>query len=679
MILSDRDLRVLIENGSLVIEPFDSESIQPSSVDLRVGNQFRVFANSRYPYIDVREPMEGLTEVVEASEDEPFILHPGEFVLGSTLERVALPDDKVGRLEGKSSLGRLGLLIHSSLPDGEPVLFRQADGETSWRPIDEIVRKSLEGEVVAFDPDSFEVSFHPVTGRYEGPADRIFEVLLASGRSVRVTAGHNLFTLDGDGQLAKVRTGELSTGTLVAMPGRIPDSQSGPPELKLAKLASDEDYKRLVLAGRSIDELWSNRPDDVTDMLRTVGIDHFSYYRNRSRLPAVIARQLIDMNSADFTVSVRGSRRSLPNRIPVDADLAWLLGLYVAEGYRRSKQVIWSNTDQRILDRVEQTLLSRDLPVYRASGAITCCSSLLSLVIGWLGIGDGSQHKRIPQMVFGWPDDLIEAFLEGFTDGDGSREQSRDSLWTSSELLVADFLALLPRLGKRAGASVRHRGRSRLFQVSIPHGEHKLLTSVPLVDRLLVRLREIAGWKQVDASRRLGFTNPTDLCNIEKRSGRDAIRRRTLRRFVSGYLRETESTPEFSRLRRLTEGQLLWDRVVEVRDLGEEMPIFDLEVRPDGRRIENFLAGRGGVFVSNTAGFVDAGFDGYLTLELSNVANLPITLYPGMKIGQLCLFEMTSPAERPYGSKELRSKYLGQVGPTPSRYFENFEEREEKE
>lgn len=114
MILSDRDLRVLIEDGSLVIEPFDHDSVQPSSIDLRVGNQFRVFANSRYPFIDVRQPMEGLTEMVEASEEEPFILHPGEFVLGSTLERVALPDDKVGRLEGKSSLGRLGLLIHST-------------------------------------------------------------------------------------------------------------------------------------------------------------------------------------------------------------------------------------------------------------------------------------------------------------------------------------------------------------------------------------------------------------------------------------------------------------------------------------------------------------------------------------------------------------------------------------
>src|SRR5690554_7970567 len=114
MIYSDRDLKKLVDEGRLVIEPFDPASVQPSSIDLRVGNQFRVFANSRYPYIDVKERMDDLTELVEVAEDEPFILHPGEFVLGTTLERVALPDDVVGRLEGKSSLGRLGLLIHST-------------------------------------------------------------------------------------------------------------------------------------------------------------------------------------------------------------------------------------------------------------------------------------------------------------------------------------------------------------------------------------------------------------------------------------------------------------------------------------------------------------------------------------------------------------------------------------
>lgn len=114
MILSDRDLKIELESGRVVVEPLGANAIQPSSIDLRIGRHFRVFANTRYPYIDVRKPMEDLTELVEVTGDEPFILHPGEFVLGTTLERVAIPDYLVGRLEGKSSLGRLGLLIHST-------------------------------------------------------------------------------------------------------------------------------------------------------------------------------------------------------------------------------------------------------------------------------------------------------------------------------------------------------------------------------------------------------------------------------------------------------------------------------------------------------------------------------------------------------------------------------------
>src|SRR5437870_9569359 len=114
MVLSDRTIRRLIGEGRIGIAPFEPDLMQPSSVDVRVDRYFRVFRNSRYPYIDVKAEQEGLTELVEVEDDEAFILHPGEFVLGSTLERVALPDDLVVRLEGKSSLGRLGLLIHST-------------------------------------------------------------------------------------------------------------------------------------------------------------------------------------------------------------------------------------------------------------------------------------------------------------------------------------------------------------------------------------------------------------------------------------------------------------------------------------------------------------------------------------------------------------------------------------
>ena len=114
MVLSDRTIRSEIEAGRIEIDPFDASMIQPSSIDVRVDNKFRVFHNARHPFIDVRQPMEDLTELVVAEGERPFILHPGEFVLGQTLERVTLPDDLVARLEGKSSLGRLGLLIHST-------------------------------------------------------------------------------------------------------------------------------------------------------------------------------------------------------------------------------------------------------------------------------------------------------------------------------------------------------------------------------------------------------------------------------------------------------------------------------------------------------------------------------------------------------------------------------------
>jgi len=114
LIFSDRSIREAIESGLIQIDPFEPSFVQPSSVDLRVGNGFRVFVNHRYSQIDPRAPQSDLTQLVEVDVEEPFMLHPGEFVLGSTLERVKLGDDVVARLEGKSSLGRLGLLIHST-------------------------------------------------------------------------------------------------------------------------------------------------------------------------------------------------------------------------------------------------------------------------------------------------------------------------------------------------------------------------------------------------------------------------------------------------------------------------------------------------------------------------------------------------------------------------------------
>ena len=113
-VLSDRDIAAALAGGRVKVEPYDPADLQPSSIDLHLDRSFRVFRSNRYPYIDVRTPQPDLTELLTVGDDEPFVLHPGEFVLGQTLEWVELPDDLVARLEGKSSLGRLGLMIHST-------------------------------------------------------------------------------------------------------------------------------------------------------------------------------------------------------------------------------------------------------------------------------------------------------------------------------------------------------------------------------------------------------------------------------------------------------------------------------------------------------------------------------------------------------------------------------------
>jgi deoxycytidine triphosphate deaminase/intein/homing endonuclease len=676
MVLSDRHIRDQLESGGIVIDPLGEGCIQPSSVDLHVDRLFRVFRNDTTPFIDPKAAQEDLTELVEVDDGNAFILHPGEFVLGSTLERVALGNDLVARLEGKSSLGRLGLLIHSSLPASEEIMVRR-EGRVEMLPIGEVVESRLRASVASFDPETFEVGYHEITGWYEGPPDRIYEVRLASGRSVRVTAGHNFFSLDSEGSLMKTRTGQLQEGTRVAIPRSVPDPSTDEPSVRFLDFIPEGAESGLVCRGGEVAALFESCRSAVRTALREFGVTHLEYYEGRTQLPLPVMDSVAPTGwraSFDGSIGLRGSRHFLPAELTVDDDFAWMLGMYVAEGSVREHQFTISNTDQDLLDRVERVLGPLGIPVYRTEHGVTGCSGLFARLLEWIGVGAGSHNKRIPPLVFSWHRDLLERFMEGLVDGDGSWEPTRTSVWTCSDGLATDVLLLAERLGRRAGSSVRRRGDSKLWQIYMPLQEHKLLTSVPLPHRLLVELRESTGMDQLTASRAAGYRHATDLCNLERRSGREAVRVATLQRLRRVYARRPGCSHAIDRLNRLVDGDLLWDRVVEVRDTGSVEPIYDLEVRPGGRKIENFLAGNGGVFVSNTAGFVDAGWDGHLTLELSNVANLPIAIYPGMKIGQISFLQMSSEAENPYGGDATASKYKGQQGPTPSRYYLNFPE-----
>jgi deoxycytidine triphosphate deaminase len=680
VILSDRSIREELAVGRIVIEPLDESAIQPSSIDVHLDRSFLVFLNHTRRVIDVKEDQRDLTQPVEIAEGDAFILHPGEFVLGSTLEHVTLPDNLVSRIEGKSSLARLGLLIHSSLPGSEPVMMLEG-GVLTPCPIEDIVRKERRGFVVAFDPDTFQVGYHEITGWYEGPPDRIYEIELASGRTVRVTAGHNLFTVDPRGQLTKVRTHDLLPGARVAVPVRIPDPVGCDGVVRVADHVPDPAPGELMVSGTAVARAFGSQRATIASLLASEGIRHVTYYERRSQLPYRIARQLpglLDgLGDGDF-FGWRGGQNRVPAEITVDSEFAWLLGMYVAEGYRRRQQVVIANTVQGRLDRLADTLTALGLTFHRGPNAITVGSVAFSALLDWLGTGGRAPTKRVPPIVFGWPTPLVEAFIEGVVDGDGSFEGGRTSVWTTSRGLVGDLQVLFARLGRRSG-SCRRPGRGNAlpsWQVYAPDNEHKLLTSAPVPDRLLVELRRSTGCTQVELAKRAGFRHASDLCNIENRTGRVAVRRRTLERLRSALDSSGAASAGMKALDRLIDGDLAWDVVVAVHDTGQTEPIFDIEVRPNGRKIENFLAGNGGVFVSNTAGFIDPGFSGHITLELANVATLPITLYPGMKIGQISFVQMTTPADVPYGSSSLGSKYQGQRGPTPSRYFENFRSSE---
>jgi len=673
VILSDRSIKEAIESGRLGIDPFDPKLIQPSSIDVRLDTKFLVFRNTKRAFIDVKQPADDLMEMIEVRPDEPMFLHPHEFVLGNTIERVRMPDDLVARLEGRSSLGRLGVVIHSSLPYDEPVLFRDESGHVEARPIGEIVEDRIPGEVVGFDRDSFEVGFHRITNWFRELPDRIYEVRLASGRKIRVTAGHNLFTLDAAGDLVKTPTRALQPGTQVAITRSIPESTDDAPELRLVDLVSAEVRDRLLCQGPTVDALIESRDSDVRQQLRERGLS-VSYYLRKRQLPlALLQNARAELGAAD-RIAYLGSHQWLPAVLRVDRDVAWLLGLYVAGGHRRDPQVSVAHTNPRILDRAQAVFNKLGIEVCRGPAGLTLRSKLVSAVFEGLGVGGRAPAKRLPKGFLGWPCQLIEALLDGLMDGDGSIRPDRECLLTTSEGLVSEVLLASARLGKRA-VTQAHTPRPRClpcYVVSIATKRHNVLTSSPNPRELQVELRPELGLNQPAASHLRCFNHPTDLSNTKRHQNGASLQVATLERTHDAYARRVPSVVHpIDKLTRLVDGDLQWDRVVDVVDTGRFEVVYDLEVRSPTAKIQNFLAGFGGVFASNTAGFIDAAFEGHVTLEISNLANLPIALYAGMRIGQLSFSLMTTPAERPYGPGR-GSKYSGQDLPTASRLYLDF-------
>ncbi len=666
MILSDRDLLDRLSQGDLVVEPLEDVDmqVQPASIDVRLGREFLEFQRANIPCIhptSEQEVDEYVTETIIDEGDE-FILHPGDFVLGTTKERVEVPPDLVAQVEGRSSLGRLAVVVHASLPADEELFLWTPEDGFGFHEIGNVVEHEVDARAVSFDPKTLHVRTHEVTDFITNPVQRIFRVRLGSGREVHVTKDHNLFTIDERGRVERLAS-EDAVGELVMVPGTLPGPRGQEDELDLLSVLEDDGDDLVVYASDGLGQV------DWTDVSRSSR----RHYKDRGSAPLTAVQRPRSVD--DARLAVKQSSESLPRNLSIDPELGWVLGFYVAEGYSRRKQLVFTNTDESYLNRVAAYFERFDASLSWSErpngvGQLTVCSVLWSKIFQALA-GEG-RGKNVPMRAWNWSDEVLQAFLDGLLDGDGHRRDGRDTLYTANENLADRATYLGTRLGYITSTYYRHRAptdengdveyESEEWSVDFYEDAHKCGQYVPVPSDLLRSLRGDAGLTMADAAEEMGFSSKSSVSNVENREY-DSVTRETLRRFRDCYAGHGVDT---TRLDELLDEHVRFERVESVEDTGRVETTYDLEVQPNGRKIENFLGGFGGLFLSNTAGFIDPGYRGQITLELSNLGTAPVALSPGMRVSQLVFTELKTPAERPYGA-ERGSKYQDQAGPQASR------------
>jgi deoxycytidine triphosphate deaminase len=537
MLLSDRDITAAIAEGRLGIEPYDAALVQPSSIDVRLDRFFRVFNNSRYTHIDPAIQQDDLTTAVEPAGDEPFVLHPGEFVLGSTLEVVSIPDDLAARLEGKA----LALETQVPTPSG-------------WRTM---------GDLAVGD-----------------------EVFDENGVPCRVVAATEVM-------LGRpCREVELSDGSL---------------------FTADASH------------LWVT----TSKQQRRVGRQRTSSAKTTDE----IARTLTYGDEFSHQIALAGAARYPTAELPIDP---YVLGYWLGDGTSTKGEITVGAGDEEVLASFE------------AAGYTV------------------------------WPTAAPHAYRLGGAERHPSHEHRRDALgrFGGNGSLSSDLRAL-GLLGDKhvpqAYLTADVEQRLALLQ--------GLMDSDGYVDEIgrceFVNMREGLSWAVHELAASLGL-RPTRRKKRAMLNGIDCgpafqvtftPRRVPVFRLARklGRLRTDGRSHEFRSVRAVREVPTVPVRCIQVSAPSGMFLIGDSYVPT-----HNSSLGRLGLLTHSTAGFVDPGFSGHITLELSNVANLPITLWPGMKIGQLCLFRLTSPSEHPYGSAVYGSRYQDQRGPTPSRSYRNF-------
>ncbi|MDX6198956.1 MAG: dCTP deaminase [Actinomycetota bacterium] len=529
MLLSDRDLKAALAEGRMGLAPYDEAMVQPSSVDVRLDRYFRVFANHRYTHIDPAVAQDDLTELLEPEGEEPFILHPGEFVLGSTLEVITLGNDLAARLEGKA------LALDTEVP-------------TPWGWT---TMEHLEVGDEVFDQTGAPTS---VVAATEEMTDRpCYEVLLSDGSRFVADAKH-LWVTRSKSERAR------------GLPG-----QSRTTEQLAATIRTGREWNHHIALAGPVE--YAAREDLPID-------------------PYMLGVWLGDGTTSSATITT--------------ADRA-VIDEIVAAGYeahRTSAPYGWRIGSGRDESRRDAT------GRYSANGG-------LNSVLRAEGLhGD----KHVPSSYLTASCEQRLALLQGLMDSDGYCDEiGRCEFVSTLEHLSDAVVELAASLGLR-----------------------------PVKRKKRVVLNGI----ECSPAYQVKFTPHLPVFRLERKLERLAPKLRQSRFRAVVAVRPIASAP--------------------VRCIQVAAPSGMFLIGRTFVPTHNSSLGRLGLLTHSTAGFIDPGFSGHVTLELSNVANLPIKLYPGMKIGQICVIQLSSTAEHPYGSSIYGSRYQDQRGPTPSRSYLRF-------
>ena len=524
-VLSDGTIRRLVAEGHLRIDPWDPTMVQPASVDLKLGPSFRVFHNHRIQTIDLAAPPRDLTEHVAIEDGGTFVIHPGEFVLGRTVESVQLPDNIVARIEGKA----LALDTRVPTPQG-------------WKTMGEL---GIGDDV--FDPDGRPVPVVAATEPMIGRPCR--EVVFSDGTSVTADVGHQ-WEVQSKYDRSRSRFRTLSTAEIEA-------------SIRVTWSVKEFPY-HVPLAG-PVQYPWKELPID----------------------PYVLGVWLGDgtTTAAEVTCAVG----------PILQEVAFAgCAVRPASG--------------PIAYRVGGTGGSRD-PV---SGRYARNDSLSSKLRN-LGL---LRRKRIPRVYLESSVSQRRALLAGLMDTDGYVDtRGRCDLTTVKKDLAGDYRELIASLGYRPIIAAK---------------------PAALYGRPCGTRHEVT------------FTPHDQVFRLPRKAARQDPHRRRHRSRGIRAVRPVDSVP--------------------VRCIQVGSPRGAYLVTDSFITTHNSSLGRLGLIVHATAGFVDPGFHGTLTLEITNFNSVPIVLRPGLPIAQLSLMGLDRPAERPYGHPDLGSHYHGQVEATESRY-----------